>query len=160
MTCCNQFATKKPTESLKRWHHVEDSEFSAAGRSITLQRRKLWSTIKVILTELCISSMSSPTTAPSLALTQALEWIIWRLTNITNGYFCVSGVQCSSLAYALWGTLMWYTKIHTLCAQSHWSIQRNLAQMSLSLLLSMPAYLFSHVWLFMTLMKPARLLCP
>ena len=65
-TCCNQFATKQPTESLKWWHHVEDSEFSAAGRSITLQWRKLWRAIKVTLTELYIFSMSSPTTAPSL----------------------------------------------------------------------------------------------
>ena len=112
---------------------------SAAGRSNTLQWKKLWRVIKVILTELCISSMSSPMTAPPLGPRAGPGVGNMELTDVTDGHFCVSAVQCSSMACTLWGTPMWDTKIHILCAQSHRSIQRNLARMSLSLLLFMPA---------------------
>ena len=72
---------------------------SAAGRSNTLQWKKLWRVIKVILTELCISSMSSPMTAPPLGAGPGVGNM--ELTDVTDGHFCVSAVQCSSMACTL-----------------------------------------------------------
>lgn len=74
---------------------------SAAGRSNTLQWKKLWRVIKVILTELCISSMSSPMTAPPLGPRAGPGVGNMELTDVTDGHFCVSAVQCSSMACTL-----------------------------------------------------------